>query len=244
MPTERVRTLVAEDEAHARATLREYLAGADFIEVVAEASDGREALEIANRERPALLFLDVRMPELSGIEVARQLAYDADLVFTTAYDKFAIAAFEIGALDYLVKPFGRARLQETLRRLRQRSRTLLPDVERARSLSDAPLRQLFARQADRIIPIPLRRVTRIKANGDYAEVFTPEGSHLMHVSLAELAERLPPQFRQVHRSHIVNLDFVEYCQKFDERRLMLRLNDGTEVVASRAASELLRGWAR
>lgn len=244
MPSEALRTLIAEDEEHARANLREYLAEADFIQVIGEARNGREALEIANRERPGLIFLDVRMPELSGLEVARSINYAAHLVFTTAYDKFAIAAFEIGALDYLVKPFGRSRFQETLRRVRERVAAPLTDTERARSVSESPMRQLFARQGDRIVPIPVRAILRVKASGDYAEVFTASGSFLMHVSLAELQERLPSQFRQVHRSHIVNLDFVEYCQKFDERRLVLRLRDGSEIVASRSASELLRGLAR
>ena len=133
MSTDPLRALIAEDEAHARANLREYLAEADFIQVIGEASDGRAALDFANRERPTLIFLDVRMPEMSGLEVARSLGYPAHLVFTTAYDKFAIAAFELGALDYLVKPFGRARFQETLRRLRARVADSLTDTDRARS---------------------------------------------------------------------------------------------------------------
>ena len=176
--------------------------------------------------------------------MARDIGYEAHLIFTTAYDKFVIAAFELGALDYLVKPFGRARFQETLRRVRRRSASSQTDADRARSVAESPVRQLFVRQGDRIVPIPVRSIVRVKANGDYAEVVTPEGSFLMHVSLGELSERLPQQFRQVHRSHIVILDCVEYCRKFDERRLLLRLRDGSEVVASRGASELLRTWAR
>jgi two-component system LytT family response regulator len=244
------RALIAEDEAPARESLRAYLAATPWVEVVAEAIDGRTALALAEEHRPNLLFLDVRLPELSGLEVARQIRHPAEIIFTTAYDRFAVAAFEIGALDYLVKPFGQDRLAAALARLRTRMR-MAPSAEpaageRARSsLSSEPLARLFARHGDRIVPIPVEGIRRIQAQGDYAEVHAADGVYLMHVTLSELAARLDgAKFRQVHRSHIVNLDAVEHLQPYDDRRLAIRLRDGTVVVASRAASEELRRLAR
>jgi two-component system, LytTR family, response regulator len=247
MSAPRVRALIAEDEAPARESLREYLAEAPWIEVVAEAVDGRSALALADEHRPDLLFLDVRLPELSGLEVARRMRHPAEIIFTTAYDRFAVAAFEIGAVDYLVKPFGRDRLAAAIARVRARlGQILVPASDRVRSsLSPGPLSRLFARQGDRIVPIAAEGIRRIQAQGDYAEVHAAEGVFLLHVTLSELAERLDSaRFRQVHRSHIVNLDAVAHFKPYDERRLAITLNDGTVVVASRAASEELRRLAR
>jgi two-component system LytT family response regulator len=248
----RARALIAEDEAPARESLRAYLAAAPWVEVVAEAVDGRTALALAEEHRPNLLFLDVRLPELSGLEVARQIRHPAEIIFTTAFDRFAVAAFEIGALDYIVKPFGQERLAAALARLRARMWSVQSPGpsssagDRARSsLSGEPLTRLFARHGDRIVPIPVDGIRRIQAQGDYAEVHAADGVYLMHLTLSELAARLDPaRFRQVHRSHIVNLDAVEHLQPYDDRRLAIRLRGGTVVVASRAASEELRKLAR
>ncbi|HKD18421.1 MAG TPA: LytTR family DNA-binding domain-containing protein, partial [Thermoanaerobaculia bacterium] len=243
----RTRALIAEDEAPARESLREYLAAAPAIEIVAEAVDGRTALALADEHAPDLLFLDVRLPELSGLEVARRIRHRAEIVFTTAYDRFAVAAFEIGAIDYLVKPFGRERLAAAVERaLARLGQAAVGAGDRARdSLADGPVARLFARQGDRIVPIAASGIRRIQAQGDYAEVHAAEGTFLIHVALAELAARLDPaRFRQVHRSHIVNLDAVAHMRAHDDRRLAITLRDGSVVVASRTASEELRKLAR
>ena len=258
MNAPRVRALLAEDEAPARESLREYLAGIPGIDVVAEAVDGQSALALADERRPDLLFLDVRLPELSGLEVARRLRHPAEIVFTTAYDRFAVAAFELGALDYLVKPFGRERLAAAVARVRarmghaaagatgERAQNMVAAGERARdSLAPGSLARLFARHGDRIVPIAVGGIRRIQAQGDYAEVHAAEGVYLIHVTLAELVSRLDPaRFRQVHRSHIVNLDAVAHMKAYDDRRLAITLHDGSVILASRSASEELRKLAR
>jgi two-component system LytT family response regulator len=179
--------------------------------------------------------------------VARRIRHPAEIIFTTAYDRFAVAAFELGAIDYLVKPFGRERLAAAVARVRARLGS--PAVgagERARdSLAPGSLSRLFARHGDRIVPIAAGGILRIQAQGDYAEVYAAEGVFLIHVTLAELSARLDPaRFRQVHRSHIVNLDAVREMRPYDERRLAITLTDGSVVVASRSASEELRRLAR
>ena len=247
MSARRVRALIAEDEAPARESLREHLAADPRLEVVAEAVDGRSALALADANAPDLLFLDVRLPELSGLEVARRIRHPAEIVFTTAYDRFAVAAFEIGAIDYLVKPFGRERLAAAVERALSRiGQAAVGAGDRVRdSFGEGPLSRLFARQGNSIVPIAVEGIRRVQAQGDYAEVHAAEGVFLIHVTLAELAVRLDPaRFRQVHRSHIVNLDAVEHMRPHDDRRLAITLRDGSVVVASRAASEELRRLAR
>jgi two-component system LytT family response regulator len=249
MTIERVRTLVVEDEPEARRMLRDFLAEAPWVELAGEAADGRGAVASIDRLQPALVILDVRLPELSGLEVLEQIRHQPEVVFATAYDQYAVAAFELGALDYLVKPFGRQRFRRMLDRVRRR---LAGDPEgpsspeRARTaLGPSPLRRLFARRGERIIPIPAAGIVRIQARGDYAEVHAPGGPFLLHVSLSELAVRLDQdRFVQVHRSHIVNLDAMQVLRPHDERRLVIVLANGEEIVASRSASEALRKLAR
>jgi len=241
----RVRTVIVEDEPHARANLREYVNAVEWLTLVGEAADGAEAVRLIDSLEPDLLFLDISLPESSGLEVIERVRHKPEVVFTTAYDQYAIAAFEIGALDYLLKPFGRQRFQTMLERVRQRLQSKVPAPERIRAAFDKPLRRLFARTRDGIVPIDVRTIQHISASGDYAEVHSDRGQHLLHISLGELASHLDPDvFRQVHRSHIVNLDAVIKLVPFDARRLLIRLRNGTEIVASRSASESLRSLVR
>jgi two-component system LytT family response regulator len=243
-----VRAVIAEDEPHARRSLRDGLGAFDWIELVGEAGDGVEAVRLVDSLEPDLLFLDVRLPELSGLEVARRMRHSPEIVFTTAYERFALAAFELGALDYLLKPFGAERLAQALERVRRRMDLgeMSDTRERTRqALAPTPLRRLFARSGDRIVPIGVDSVRRIQAAGDYAEVHCDTGRFLLHVSLGELLARLDPErFRQVHRSHIVNLDRVERIVRHDDRRLLITVQGGEKILASRKASEELRRLAR
>lgn len=249
MTGRRLRALIVEDEPEARRMLRRFLAEAPWVDVLGEACDGREAVSAIDRLTPDLVFLDVRLPEMSGLEVLEKIRHQPEVVFATAYDRYALAAFELGALDYLVKPFGRERFRSMLQRVRRRlsrEAEAPPSPERARTaLAPAPLRRLFARTGDRIVPVPAATIMRVQARGDYAEVHAPGGPFLLHVSLAELASRLDPErFVQVHRSHIVNLDAVKLLRPFDDRRLLVVLANGEEIVASRSASEALRRQVR
>ena len=240
-----VRAVIVEDEPHARKNLREYSEGVDWLILVGEASDGFEAVRLIDELRPDLVFLDVCLPELSGLEVVQRLRHQPEIVFTTAHDRFALAAFEVGALDYLLKPFGRQRFQTMLERVHQRmTKSAVPTpetAERATTAFESPLRRLFARTRDGIVPIDVRTIHHLQASGDYVEVFCASGRYLLHTSLAELAERLDPEvFCQVHRSHVVNLEAVELLRPYDARRLLVQLRGGQKIVASRAASEQLR----
>jgi two-component system LytT family response regulator len=238
--------VVVEDEPHARQNLRELATALPWLELIAEAGDGRGAVALIDRERPDLVFLDVELPELSGLEVLRALAHRPEIVFTTAYDRFALAAFEAGALDYLVKPFGRQRFVEALERVHRRLRDGGPPVvERALAALPTPSTRLFARTRDGIVPLAIATITRAQAQGDYVEVHSSTGRHLLHLSLGDLVRRLDPErFLQIHRAHVVNLDAVVAMTPFDDRRLLVRLRDGTQIVASRSASEALRRAAR
>jgi two-component system LytT family response regulator len=240
--------VIAEDEPKAQRILTDYLADVRWVDVIGRAMDGVEAVRLVDGLRPDLLFLDVRLPELSGLEVVKRIKHRPALVFTTAHDRFAVAAFELGALDYLLKPFGRERFARMLERVNKNlgSATTPDAVERTRlALGTVPLRRLFARSGSRIVPIPVESIRRIQAAGDYAEVHCAAGRFLIQVSLTDLLSRLDGErFRQVHRSHIVNLDHVQQMRAHDDRRLLIVVHGGDEILASRKASEELRRLVR
>ena len=241
----KVRTLIAEDEPLPRRALRELVEEVEWLELVGDASDGRQAVSRIDSLHPDLVFLDVHMPELSGLEVLSRIEHHPAVVFTTAFDRYAVAAFEFEAIDYLIKPFGRKRFHSTLERVRRRlaDPDSLPLVrERVDSaLGDGPVHRLFAHKGNRIVPLRVSEVTRIEACDDYAEVHCRGEVFLLHLRLEELERRLDARrFVRVHRSHVVNLDHVKQMQPFDERRLELQLIDGSRVIASRSGSKKLK----
>ena len=248
MTTPRIRAVIVEDELHARATLRDHAAAIDWLAIIGEAGDGLEATRVIDALEPDLVFLDITLPELSGIAVLERIRHTPEVVFTTAHDEYALTAFELGALDYLLKPFGAERFRTALERVQRRLALPVPGTghapERARTAFGVPLRRLFARERDAIVPIDVHAIQHLSACDDYVEVHSDRGCHLVHTTLADLVARLDPAvFRQIHRSHVVNLDAVVKIVPFDARRLCVHLRDGTQIVASRSASEQLRASA-
>jgi len=237
--------MIVEDEPIAARTLRGLIDAAGWIECVAHASDGWSAIRMADQHQPDLLFLDVEIPELSGLQVLKRIAAAPLVVFTTAYDQYAVAAFEIGALDYLVKPFGPRRFGETLQRIRTRigSGSEQPTAcERARdALEELPLRRLFVRSNGSLVPIRVESIERLEACNDCVAIHSQKQVHVAAISLADLDARLDRErFLRVHRSHVVNLDYVAQIRIYDGRRLLVAMRDGTEIITSRSGCERLR----
>ena len=243
-----VRVVIADDEPLARRTLRDHLACVDWIGEIHEAADGLSAIRIVDELRPDLLFLDIRMPGTSGIAVAEQITCQPYIIFTTAFDRYAVTAFAIGALDYLLKPFGRERVLTVLERARLAMEHELPPIaaRASRVLSDSrPLTRVFVKERGRMIAIPLERVERLEACDDYVALCIDGRRHLMHARLHDLYTRLDPQrFLRVHRSHVVNLDFIAAIEPRDGSRVTVVLADGSRVPASRAGSAAAKDTLR
>ena len=239
-----IRTILAEDEPLAARKLRDLIAEEDDLELIGEATDGGHAAELIDRLKPDLVFLDVRMPTVSGLETLERITHKPAVVFTTAYDQFALAAFELAAIDYLVKPFSQDRFRDAMSRVRRllASEAGTAALERAgEALSKRPLSRLFVRDRDAIRPLPLTAVERLEARDDYVAVHAQGRTYLLSVPLLKLEERLDPErFVRVHRSHIVNLDFITAIHAHDASRMIVELADGTKVVASKSGSQRLR----
>ena len=250
----RIRALIVEDEPLARRTLREILGDVPWLECIGEAENGARAVEMIDNLTPDLVLLDIEMPELTGLQVLDRISHEPAVIFTTAYDRYAVSAFELEALDYLLKPFGRERCLAAL----ERARRALPGhgpageqaspslVERARHVMNesGPLTRLFVRDRDRIVPVAAAEIERLEAADDYVEVHTRARSYLVYLTLNDFERRLDPdRFIRVHRAHIVNLDFVKQLVPFDGSRMQVEMRDGTKILASRTRSKELRQLA-
>jgi len=240
--------LIADDEPLARRTLREHLRSLGFTIGIHEVRNGKSAIAVANEKRPDLLFLDIVMPGATGLEVIEQLEYEPKVIFTTAHDEYAVTAFELGALDYLLKPFGRERLARVMQRVQATSKDVgvAPLLSRTReSLNKTvALTRIFVRDGNRIIPIPLATLERVQGADDYVTLCTSSKEYLVSLRLSELEQRLPAtNFLRIHRSHIINLEYIASIEPYDAARLQVFLKSGLRIVASRVGSKCLRDLA-
>jgi two-component system LytT family response regulator len=241
------RVLIADDEPPARRALRAHLGTIDWIGEVHEVGDGLAAIRAVDALRPDLLFLDIQMPGASGIAVVEQTAHRPYVIFTTAFDRYAVTAFELGALDYLLKPFGGERVHAVLARAREALAHGLPPVAaRATALlASKPLSHLYVKERGRMIAVPVERVERLEACDDYVAVCSEGRRHLLHARLQDLHARLDPsRFVRVHRSHVVNLHYLAAIEPRDGARLTLVVASGARVPASRAGSAQIRALNR
>lgn len=240
-----IRALVVDDEAPARRKLVRLLGQAEDVEVVGEAASGAEAVRAIRERRPDVVFLDVRMPGLDGLGVAREVGADAVpcIVFVTAFDDHAVQAFEVQALDYLLKPVAPSRFQATIERVREalaRGRTadLAARLEQALAAARTPaspwLQRLLVPQDDRQLLIAVDRVDRIEAAGNYVQLHTADGRFLLRVPIGTLAARLDPsRFVRISRSDVVRLDAVRELVPWFHGDQRVVLKDGTTLMWSR-----------
>ena len=243
----RVSAVVADDEPFARSGLKRMLVEFDWIDCVGEAASGPAAIEAIDRLLPDLVFLDIRMPGATGLQVLERIRHRPRIVFTTAYAEHAVTAFELGAVDYLLKPFGHERLALAMERLRATlGGSQPPWAERlAETMEEGPLARLFVRSGRSIVPVAVSDIARMEAMGDYVKLHTAGGAHVLHVTLAQLESRLDARhFRRVHRAHIVNLARVAAFRRLPGGALCAEMEDGTRVAVSRAHARELRALAR
>jgi two-component system LytT family response regulator len=226
-----MRVLIVDDERPARDKLRRMLAQEAGIDAVDEAQDGIEALARVADFRPDALFLDIQMPELSGIELAASLPQPAPLVvFVTAYDQYAIAAFDANAIDYLLKPYDQARLQRALQRLRERSAAVPPAPQAAPAL---PVRQLLVSERGGTRVVRVEDIQWIETADNYVVLHTASGAPLLRQTLAGLVASLGPSFARCHRRAAVRLDWIERVVPLEKGDCELVLRGGARVPCSR-----------
>jgi two-component system, LytTR family, response regulator len=240
----KIRALIADDEPLARERVRELLAGENDIEVLAECSDGREAVEAIEKHTPDLVFLDIEMPELDGFQVLKSVRAEhmPAVIFITAYDRYAIKAFEEHAVDYLLKPFDRNRFMGALNRARNRMdqgnngslstrlAALLQQVDSQPKLID----RLAIKSRGRVVFLRTDEIEWIEAAGNYVEVHSGKDCHLIRDTLNNFEEKLDARkFMRIHRSCMVNLEFIKELQPGIAGEYVVLMRDGRQLTLSR-----------
>ena len=229
-----MKAMIIDDEPPARRELRRLLSGFSWMQIVGEAGNVSQAVEMIESLSPELLFLDIQMPGGSGFDVLTHLEDVPQVIFTTAYDEHAVQAFKIDALDYLLKPIDPARLAEALTRVRS------DQADRTRRPEDV-LEQIFVRDGARCWFVPLREVRLLSSEGNYIRLSWGKTQPLLGRALAALERRLDPnRFFRANRQQIINLDFIENVELGVNGRLHAQLRDGPEVEISRRQARLFK----
>jgi two-component system LytT family response regulator len=249
-PSDSLRVVIVDDEPLARAIVREFLGKHPDIEVVAECSNGFEAVKTVTELAPDLLFLDVQMPKLSGFEVLELVGREVPVVFTTAFDQYALRAFEVHAVDYLLKPFGEERFAEALTRARARVQAKAqgtPETLDIAALSaearpkQAPLERVLIRDGAQVHVIPVDRIDYVEAQDDYVSFRVAGKSLLKEQTLGELEGQLDARrFVRIHRSYLLNIERLTRVELYAKDSRVAILGDGTKLPVSRTGYQRLQ----
>ena len=240
----KLRVAIVDDEMPARQILREFLDGDSQVEIVAECANGFDAVKAVAEQRPDVLLLDVQMPKLDGFEVLELVGRDTAVIFTTAYDEYALRAFDVHAIDYLLKPFSRERLHEALARARTRLakgavHATPADLAGAARPPGAWLSRVVIRDGAEVHVVPIDKIDFVEAQDDYIGVRVGERTLLKEQPLGDLEKQLDPRrFVRIHRSYLLNLDRLARLEPAGKDSRMAVLRDGRRLPVSRS------GYAR
>jgi len=243
-PGAKIRAVIVDDEDLARQLLREYLRGEEDVEVVAECANGFAAVKTVAELKPDLMFLDVQMPKLDGFEVLELVDREVAVVFVTAFDQYAMKAFDAAAVDYLLKPFGADRLRTALERVRRRlgenqTRPAAADLKSAARAPGQYVERIVVKDGSRVHVIPVGRLDFAEAQDDYVSLRSEKKNYLKQQTISSLEASLDPaRFVRVHRSFIVNLERIAKIEPYTKDARLALLADGSQVPVSRA------GYAR
>ena len=243
-PGTKIRTVIVDDEDLARQMLREFLSAHAEIEIVAECANGFETVKAVTELKPDLLFLDIQMPKLDGFEVLELIGTDMAIVFVTAYDEYALRAFDIHAVDYLLKPFSAERFETALQRVKQRLGRKLPTPTELSSSARPPAKyaeRIVVRDGTRVQIIPVAKLDYAEAQDDYVGLCTEGKTHLKQQTISSLETALDPaRFIRIHRSYIVNLERVTKIEPYSKDNHVVVLTNGVQLPVSRNGYARLR----
>tara|TARA_B100000809_G_scaffold211906_1_gene215723 strand:+ start:4386 stop:5147 length:762 start_codon:yes stop_codon:yes gene_type:complete len=244
-------TIIIDDEPPARKRLTKLLSNfPETFQIIDEAQNGTEAKEKIERLQPDLIFLDIEMPGLTGFQMLEQLQTIPMVVFCTAFDEYALKAFETSSIDYLVKPVRVERIEKTIQKLQQfggdQSTQQLLEVIKTLSIQKETktATSITVKKGDSILFIKLEDITYLESDEKYVVLYTNSGNHLVTQSLAQLESKLPTEFLRVHRGIIINTKYVEEVQKYFNSRYLLKLQNkgGTTITSGRSYSPQIREW--
>jgi two-component system, LytTR family, response regulator len=244
---EKIRTIIIDDETPARELIKHYLTEVDSIEVISECSDGFSGLKTITAMKPELVFLDIQMPRLTGIELIEVLTEKPEIIFTTAYDQFAIRAFELNAVDYLMKPFPKRRFLDAVTKAVEKIQAGKGNKEPASQLlaikpdAAAPVNRIVVRKGNAINLIPVEQIRYVEAQDDYVMIFHTLGKALKQQTMKFYEDNLPKtDFVRIHRSYIVKVEEIKGIEPYGKDNHIAILHSGDKLPVSRAGYKLLK----
>ena len=244
---EKIRILIIDDEAPARDLIKHYLKEVDSLEVIAECADGFSGLKSISVMKPDLVFLDIQMPRLTGIELVEVLTEKPEIIFTTAYDQFAIRAFELNAVDYLMKPFEKRRFLDAVKKAIDKIRSGTGKNEPASQLlakkpePSSPVNRIVVRKANSINIIPVDQVRYVESQDDYVMIYHSGGKALKQQTMKFYEDNLPKEnFVRIHRSYIVRIGEINRIEPYTKDNHVAVLHSGDKLPVSRAGYKHLK----
>lgn len=243
----KIRTVIVEDEAPARDIIKHYLGDLDYIEIIAECSDGFSGLKTISNLKPDLVFLDIQMPRLTGIEMVEVMTEKPEIIFTTAYDQFAIRAFELNAVDYLLKPFQKRRFLEAVKKAADKIQNGAGNQKAASELlqqqpeNAAPVNRVVVRKGNAINLIPVEQIRFVEAQDDYVMIHHVNGKALKQQTMKFFEDKLPKSdFARIHRSYIVRVEEIKRIEPYGKDKYIAILQSGDKLPVSRTGYQKLR----
>lgn len=242
---EKIKAIIIEDEELGRELIKNYLKDQEKVEIIMECENGFEGIKAIQELKPDLVFLDIQMPKLNGFEMLEILDEKPEIIFTTAYNQYAIQAFELNAIDYLMKPFSKERLIDALDKAIHRIQTYQPHTEKINRLIQQPLDEIIERivvkSNSKIHVIPVDKIRYLEAQDDYVMIYTTESKHLKQATMKYFEEHLNPKdFMRVHRSYIIRLDQVVQLEPYGKDSYVAKLKDGPSVKISKSGFKTLK----
>jgi len=239
-----LRVIIVDDEEPARLALRQALEEIGGVEIVAECANGFDAVKVVGDVAPDVMLLDVQMPKLDGFDVLELVGREVPVIFVTAYDEFALRAFEVHAVDYLLKPFMPDRLRAALARVRERREASpldLPALRQTARPSATPLERVVIRDGPHVHVLPVEKIDYVEAQDDYAAFKSGGRTLLKEQTLSDLEGQLDPRrFVRIHRSYVVNIERLAKVELYAKDSRVAILNDGTKLPVSRAGYQRLQ----
>ena len=242
---EKIRTIIVEDEELARNLLRSYLNDQEGIEIMCECENGFEGVKAINEMKPDLVFLDIQMPKITGFEMLELLDHHPEIIFCTAYDQYALKAFEFNAADYLLKPFSRERLVTAVEKVRERISKAPGHEDMVEKITSFPkeefLDRIVVKDRHKIHIIPVDQIRYIESLDDYVLIYTNEGRFTKQKTMRYFEMSLDPRhFTRIHRSYIVRVDQIEQLQQYEKESYIVILHDKTKLKVSKTGYKNLK----
>jgi two-component system LytT family response regulator len=244
---EKIRTVIIDDETPARELIKHYLKEVEYIEVIAECADGFSGLKSISALKPDLVFLDIQMPRLTGIELIEVLTEKPEIIFTTAYDQFAIRAFELNAVDYLMKPFMKRRFLDAVNRAIAKIRSGKGNKEPANQLlakkpePSSPVNRIVVRKGTSLNLIPVEQIRYVEAQDDYVMIYHTAGKALKQQTMKFYEDNLPKDnFVRIHRSYIVKVEEIKRIEPYGKDNHVAILQSGDKLPVSRTGYKHLK----